>query len=144
MTLEDLIAMRLFIDSLVEPKCHLWLWCTWPMMNNGLELMKEWGFEYKTGIPWLKVAKNGTPDGRCMGFYGRVVTEVLLFGVRSKGTYRTKPPHNKKNIIIAQKTKHSEKPKDQYKLIESQSYGPFMELFARNTREGWDAWGNEI
>ena len=139
----ELSSMRPMIDNLAHEDCHLWMWCTWPMIQNGLDLMDTWGFQYKTGIPWLKVTKNGEPDGRCMGFYGRVVTEILLFGVRSKTTYRTKPPHNVKNIIIAQKRAHSQKPEEQYALIERQSHGPYIELFARNKREGWDSWGNE-
>ena len=143
MDMDSLKAMRPMIDDLTAEDCHLWMWCTWPMIQNGLDLMAVWGFQYKTGIPWLKVAKNGEPDGRCMGFYGRVVTEMILFGVRSKSTYRTKPPHNTKNIIIAQKQAHSEKPDDQYSLIESQSHGPYIELFARKSRDGWDCWGDE-
>ncbi|HMG16442.1 MAG TPA: MT-A70 family methyltransferase, partial [Saprospiraceae bacterium] len=75
MSIDELIKMKGFISELSADQCHLYLWCTWPMISQGLILMKEWGFEYKTGIPWLKVAKNGEPDGRSMGFYGRVVTE---------------------------------------------------------------------
>lgn len=141
MSMDELIEMRSFIDSISASECHLWLWCTWPMIKQGLEVIEAWGFQYKTGIPWIKIAKNGDPDGRSMGFYGRVVTEILLFGVRSDGIFRTKPPHNKKNIIIAPKRDHSRKPHEQYELIESQSYEPYIELFARDNRIGWTSWG---
>lgn len=145
MTIDELEAMRPSIDELANRDCHLWMWCTWPMLNDGLRLMESWGFEYKTGIPWIKTAKDGTPDGRCMGFYGRVVSEILLFGVRSeKGTFRTRPPHNTKNVIHAPKRDHSRKPDEQYELIEKQSYEPRIELFARTQREGWDTWGDEV
>lgn len=145
MNIEELKEMRDIIKKISDEECHMYMWCTWSMMNEGLELMKEYGFEYKTGIPWLKVAKNGEPDGRCMGFYGRVVTEFMLFGVKSKKSksFRTKPPHNKKNIIIAPKREHSRKPDEQYEHIESKSYEPYIELFARNEKENWDRWGDE-
>lgn len=145
MTFEELLQMGETIKNITDKEAHIYMWCTWPMIKEGIQLLEAWGFEYKTGIPWLKVAKDGTPDGRCMGFYGRVVTEFILFGSKcDKKAFRTKGPHNKKNVIIARKGRHSEKPQDQYDHIESKSFGNYIELFARDYKEGWDCWGDEV
>lgn len=77
-----------------------------------------------------------------MGFYFRNVTELLLFGVR--GSMRTlQPGRTQVNLFSTQKREHSRKPDEVYDLVESCSPGPFLELFARFKRPGWDQWGNE-
>ena len=77
-----------------------------------------------------------------MGFYSRNVTELLLFGVR--GSMRTLPPGRRQvNMIETQKREHSRKPDESYALIEACSPAPFLELFARYSRAGWSAWGDE-
>jgi N6-adenosine-specific RNA methylase IME4 len=104
--------------------------------------MKAWGFEYKTNIIWHKIRKDGGPDGRGVGFYFRNTTEILLFGV--KGKLRTSNPgRTQVNIIKSRKQEHSRKPEEQYKIIESCSPGPYIELFSRGSRPGWDVWGNQ-
>ena len=100
------------------------------------------GIEYKTNIVWLKVRKDGGPDGRGVGFYYRNVTELVLFGTR--GQLRTlKPGRRMVNFIATMKEKHSTKPLELYDMIEQCSPGPFVELFARASRPGWTQWGNE-
>jgi N6-adenosine-specific RNA methylase IME4 len=77
-----------------------------------------------------------------VGFYFRNVTELILFGVR--GHMRTlKPGRTQTNILSTQKREHSRKPDEIYSLIEDCSPGPYLELFARFKRSGWDQWGNE-
>jgi len=105
--------------------------------------MESWGFEYKTNIVWLKVRKDGGPDGRGVGFYFRNVTELVLFGTRGK--LRTfKAGRRMVNLIATQKEKHSKKPDELYDVIEHCSPGPYLELFARNIRPGWTQWGDEF
>jgi N6-adenosine-specific RNA methylase IME4 len=77
-----------------------------------------------------------------VGFYFRNVTELLLFG--AKGSMRTLGPGRRQvNIIETRKREHSRKPDEQYAVIEACSPGPYLELFARYAREGWDVWGME-
>jgi N6-adenosine-specific RNA methylase IME4 len=105
--------------------------------------MKRWGFTYKTNIVWHKVRKDGGPDGRGVGFYFRNVTELILFGTR--GQLRTAAPGRRQvNFLATRKREHSRKPDEIYPIIESCSYGPYLEMFARHSRPGWQSWGNEI
>jgi len=95
--------------------------------------MKAWGFEYKTNIVWLKVRKDGGPDGRGVGFYYRNVTELVLFGTR--GHLRTAQAGRRMvNVIATMKQRHSQKPEELYDMIEHCSPAPFLELFARSTQ----------
>ena len=104
--------------------------------------MRRWGFTYKTNIVWYKVRKDGGPDGRGVGFYFRNVTELVLFGIRR--TLRTRQAGRRQtNVIVAPKREHSRKPDQLYDIIERCSYGPYLELFARQPRAGWSQWGNE-
>ena len=100
------------------------------------------GFTYKSNLVWYKTRKDGGPDGRGVGFYFRNVTELVLFGTR--GHMRTlQPGRTQTNILISQKREHSRKPDEIYTLIEQCSPRPYLELFARFRRPGWDQWGNE-
>ena len=105
--------------------------------------MKAWGFSYKSNIVWHKVRKDGGSDGRGVGFYFRNVTELILFGVKGKNARTLAPGRRQVNLVATRKREHSRKPDEQYKLIESCSAGPFLELFARGTRKGWVTWGNQ-
>ena len=141
MTLEDILDLP--VAELSLPQSHLYLWVPNALLAEGLEVMKRWGFTYKTNLVWYKVRKDGGPDGRGVGFYFRNVTELVLFGTR--GSLRTLPPGRRQvNIIATRKREHSRKPDEQYDLIEQCSPGPYLELFARHARAGWSQWGNEI
>ncbi|HXK49369.1 MAG TPA: MT-A70 family methyltransferase [Clostridiales bacterium] len=134
--------MDLPVQLLTTEKAHLYLWVPNALLQEGLDVMKAWGFQYKTNIIWHKVRKDGEPDGRGVGFYFRNTTEVLLFGI--KGSLRTLDPgRSQVNIIKSIKQEHSRKPDEQYVLIENCSPGPFLELFARGSRKGWETWGNQ-
>jgi len=131
------------VSVVAAENCHLYLWVPNALLKEGLEVMESWGFQYKTNIVWHKVRKDGGPDGRGVGFYFRNTTEIVLFGVR--GRLRTLNPGRRQvNIIRSRKREHSRKPDELYDIIESCSPGPYLELFARGTREGWDQWGNEV
>ena len=141
MTLEDIKGLP--VDQVAAPKSHLYLWVPNALILEGLEVMKSWGFTYKTNIVWHKIRKDGGPDGRGVGFYFRNVTELVLFGVR--GHLRTrKPGRTQVNFLATRKREHSRKPDELYPLVEACSYGPFLELFSRHSREGWACWGNEV
>lgn len=121
---------------------HLYLWVPNALLPEGLEVMAAWGFKYKSNIIWHKVRKDGGPDGRGVGFYFRNTTEILLFGIR--GHMRTlKPGRSQVNILKTMKREHSRKPDEMYQIIESCSPGPYLELFSRGKRSGWDVFGNQ-
>lgn len=124
-------------------QCHLYLWVPNALLQEGLEVMKAWGFTYKTNIVWHKIRKDGGPDGRGVGFYFRNTTELVLFGVRGK--LRTLPPGRRQvNFIKSRKREHSRKPDELYEIIEACSPGPYLELFARGRiNNKWLVWGNQ-
>lgn len=139
----DLQAIKeIPVAVVTAEQSHLYLWVPNALLREGLEVMEAWGFQYKTHIVWHKVRKDGEPDGRGVGFYFRNTTELILFGVR--GRLRTlKRGRTQVNIIKTRKREHSRKPDELYEIIEACSPGPYLELFARGQREGWDQWGNE-
>lgn len=131
------------VEAIVEDTAHLYLWVPNALLPEGLAVMQHWGFSYKTNIIWYKIRKDGGPDRRGVGFYFRNVTEVLLFGVRGKNPRTLQPGRSQENIILSRKREHSRKPDEHYGLIESCSWGPRIELFARGPRDGWAVWGNQ-
>jgi N6-adenosine-specific RNA methylase IME4 len=140
MSNEDIISMP--VKEVALDQSHLYLWVPNALVETGLQVMKAWGFEYKTMLIWYKIRKDGGPDRRGVGFYFRNVTEIILFGVR--GSLRTgKPGRSQENIILSQKRGHSRKPDEIFPIIEGCSPGPYLELFARQKRAGWEVWGNE-
>lgn len=141
MKLDDI--KQLPVSEIADDKSHLYLWVPNALLPEGLEVMKAWGFEYKTNIIWEKTRKDGMPDGRGVGFYFRNVTEILLFGIRGDNNRTLQPGRSQVNLIRAMKREHSRKPDEFIPLIESCSSAPYLELFARGDRENWDMWGNQ-
>ena len=74
------------VRDVVEEIAHLYLWVPNALLAEGLQVMKRWGFQYKTNLIWYKVRQDGGPDRRGVGFYFRNVTEMVLFGRRQDGT----------------------------------------------------------
>lgn len=141
MSLSDIISLP--VPDISELKSHLYLWVPNALLPEGLAVMKAWGFEYKTNIIWEKVRRDGQPDGRGVGFYFRNVTEMLLFGVKGEKNRTLDPARSQVNLIRTMKREHSRKPDEIVPIIEACSPGPYIELFARGTREGWDMWGDQ-
>jgi N6-adenosine-specific RNA methylase IME4 len=140
MSLEEIVELP--VARVSAAQAHLYLWVPNALLAEGLEVMRRWGFEYKTNLVWYKIRKDGGPDGRGVGFYFRNVTELVLFGTR--GQMRTLAPGRRQvNLLSSMKREHSRKPDEFYDLIESCSPGPYLELFARHKRPGWVQWGNE-
>ena len=137
MKLEEI--KQLPVSEAADEKCHLYLWVPNALLPQGLEVMKSWGFEYKTNIIWEKVRN----DGRGVGFYFRNVTEILLFGIKGDKNRTLDAGRSQVNLIRAMKREHSRKPDEFIPLIESCSSAPYLELFARGDRSGWDMWGNQ-
>lgn len=134
--------MAMDVARIMAPRSHCYLWVPNALMGDGLRVMEEWGFTYKSVLVWHKVRKDGGSDGRGVGFYFRNVTEMVLFGVRGK--LRTLDPgRTQVNLFSSRKREHSRKPEELYGVIEACSPGPYLELFARYPRDSWTAWGAE-
>lgn len=141
MKLEDICNLP--VKNITKETAHLYLWVPNALLPEGLKVLSSWGFNYKSNLIWYKIRKDGGPDRRGVGFYFRNVTEILLFGVKGKNARTLQPGRSQENIISSRKREHSRKPDEQYELITKCSWGPFLELFARGARQGWDVWGNQ-
>jgi N6-adenosine-specific RNA methylase IME4 len=125
---------KLNINPYLDDDCHLWLWTTNKRLHDAFHVMDAWGFKYLNTITYYKSAGVGA------WFVNK--TQHLLFGYRGKlkmGTGRYAP-----TIFQYRPIKHSKKPDSSYSLIESISFSPRLELFARQKMDGWDVWGNEL
>lgn len=141
MTLEDICALP--VAGMLAPVAHCYLWVPNALLPEGLQVLRAWGFDYKSNIVWHKVRKDGGSDGRGVGFYFRNVTELMLFGVRGKNARTLAPGRSQVNLLATRKREHSRKPDEVFPIIEACSPGPRVELFARGTRPGWSVWGNQ-
>lgn len=141
MNLQDI--MDLPVKDITADTAHLYMWVPNALLPEGIKVLEAWGFSYKTNLVWYKIRKDGGPDGRGVGFYFRNVTELILFGVKGKNCRTLDPGRTQVNLLATQKREHSRKPDEQYKLIESCSPGPYLELFARGSRPKWTTWGNQ-
>ena len=139
MTMEELRVLP--VKEIADDNCHLYLWATNPFIREGLELVGEWGFEYKQLITWIKTnANNSLYMG--LGYYFRVCTEQCILAVKGRLPRLDK---GIKNAFYAPHTIHSKKPPVFRDLILKHSGElPRIELFARQKVDGWDCWGNEI
>jgi N6-adenosine-specific RNA methylase IME4 len=141
MSFEEIMSLP--VGAIAAERAHLYLWVPNALLIEGLETLRRWGFQYKTNFIWHKIRKDGGSDGRGVGFYFRNVTELILFGTRGADVRTLAPGRRQVNLLATQKREHSRKPDELYPIIEGCSWGPHLELFARNPREGWHQWGNE-
>ena len=141
MDLQEIRALP--VAEIASEPAHLYLWVPNALLPDGIEVMRAWGFKYKTNLTWRKIRKDGGSDGRGTGFYFRNVTEKVLFGIRGKNARTLKPGRTQVNYLESRKREHSRKPDELYPIIEACSPGPYVELFARGRREGWAAWGDQ-
>lgn len=131
--------LTLPIGNLAEPSAHIYLWVTNNFLEDGLELLSAWRFQYKTTITWAK-------DRFGLGQYFRGQTEHCLFGVRGVLPYKSDDGRRLqgRTLITAPRQEHSAKPKQMREMIDLVSYGPKIELFGRDVPDSWDAIGNEL
>ena len=118
------------------------MWCVDPMLPEALEVIKAWGFKYKTvGFTWAKQNKNDLGMFTGLGYWTRANPEMCLLATKGKPKRISK---SVKQLIVSQRQEHSRKPDEVYERIEQLLDGPYVELFARRERKGWDSWGNEL
>lgn len=145
MTADDIAALP--IADLAGTDCTLFLWTCWPTLREAFEIVGGWGFTYKTcAFSWMKAdpyrlfADDATPFAG-MGYWTRANTEPCLLATRGK------PKRLNADVrqgIIAPRREHSRKPDGIHERIERLVAGPYVELFARQRRPGWDVWGNQV
>lgn len=120
--------------------CHCYLWATNNHLKDAFEVLEEWGFRYVTLITWQK-------DKAGLGQYFRGMTEHCLFGnTKEKLPYKIIDGKRQQGVtgFVEARRKHSQKPEKMRQMIETVSYGPMIELFAREERNGWDVWGIDV
>lgn len=137
MSMNDIDSMR--VAKLALPAAHLYLWATQRSLEHAFSTMRAWDFNFKSLIVWCK------PIGMSMYYY-RTSTEFLLFGTRGK--LQRLMTRNSKTWYEWPRGTHrgfAAKPDESYALIETNSSGPYLELFARRKFSSkWDVWGNEV
>lgn len=128
--------------GVADPNSVLFLWATSPLLPEALEVMKAWGFKYKTvAFCWSKRTKNGK-DVVNLGRWTLGNVELCLLGVRGKPKRVVK---NIRQLVVAERTKHSKKPDEvRQRIVTLMGDIPRIELFAREKIDGWDVWGDEV
>lgn len=143
MKIEEIIGLKECIENISDENCILFLWVTFPCLLEGLEVMKQWGFKYKTcGFNWVKRNKKSNTYFFGLGYWTRANSEICLIG--TKGTIKRKSS-SVFQIIDTPIEEHSKKPAVvREKIVELVGDLPRIELFAREKTKGWDVWGNEV
>jgi N6-adenosine-specific RNA methylase IME4 len=137
---------RLPVGEWAARDCVLLLWATDPLLDKAFDVIRAWGFTYKTvGFYWAKLKKSASPrlfDQQSfftgLGFWTRANPEQCLLATRGHPRRRT---GGVKKLIVSPRREHSRKPDEAYERIEALCEGPYLELFARTERPGWDSWG---
>jgi len=124
--------------DLIGENSVLFIWVPNAFLEEGLEVCESWGFDYKTNFIWIK---QKSAYGK-LAFYNYGQHEFLFIAIR--GSILPKEGILISSIIYADKSTHSKKPEIVYEIIESMYQPPYIELFARNKRENWESWGDEI
>lgn len=139
MSMDDMKQMP--VGQLAAPDCALIMWGTAPMLPEALELMRAWGFTYKTAGAWAKQSSTGKKWAFGTGYVFRSAAEFYLVGTIGKPRGKSR---SIRNLTVAPVREHSRKPDSMYDDIEALFDGPYAELFGRTRRPGWDTWGNDV
>lgn len=147
MPLEDICALP--VRELATEDCSLFLWATWPTLLDAISLIGLWGFEYKTcAFCWTKahagqieMFDDDMMGSMGMGYWTRANSEPCLLATRGNPKRLNA---DVRQAVIEPRREHSRKPDCVRDRIERLVAGPYLELFARSRREGWDAYGNEV
>lgn len=136
------------VKELAAADAVLLMWCTWPQIKEGLRLIESWGFSYVTGFPWVKITDEprrtlwggwAIKPTFGVGFWVRGCTEMVLIARRGKPQL----PDRDFVGLLSENFGHSRKPENLYEYAEAMP-GPYLEMFARRKRPGWDVFGNEV
>ncbi len=146
-SMNDQAICDLPVADMAKPDSVLLLWATWPKLDVAFRVFAAWGYSYVTGFPWIKVTGvtedmfSGDPSFTVSygtGFWVRGASEPLLICRRGD----VAPPTGNLIGLLSPNAKHSRKPESIYDYAETLD-GPYLEMFARQRRIGWEAWGDE-
>jgi len=155
MSMEDLRGLRDDVLFKAAENCVCVMWTTFAFLDQAIALMKHYGFQYKTGGPWVKRTKN-LKNAFGTGYILRSSAEIFLIGTIGQPKIKSKSIRNVmitgdarfedigSIIVDMEMREHSRKPDEMISMIEALFSGPYLEMFARTKRAGWDVWGNEI
>ena len=138
MTIESICSMP--VQKIAAENSVCLLWGTWPKMPWASLVLESWGFEHVTGFPWVKMNSDGLSLYYGMGHWVRGCSEFVVIGRRGN----VSPPRLEGFLgLMSPNLQHSRKPDDIYEIAEALP-GPYLELFARRSRDGWHSFGNEV
>lgn len=137
MTLGEIEALP--VRALLKANAVVLLWTTGAMLAQAVAVMEAWGITFKTELTWRKITRNGKVRMGC-GYWARSMHEPILLGTVGKPTKITLP-----SCFDGLAREHSRKPDEFYEMIATKTPGlRRADVFAREKREGWDAWGDEV
>ena len=141
MSIEELCALP--VKEIADKDCILFLWATFPQLKEALQLIKAWGFTYKSvAFVWLKQNRKSPTWFYGLGFWTRGNAEICLLATKGHQKRQSNKVHQ---FIISPVEQHSKKPDiTREKILALMGDLPRIELFARQHTPGWDVWGNEI
>ena len=141
MELEQITALP--VKELADKDAILFLWTTLPIIQEALQVIKAWGFEYKiTAFVWVKLARHSNGIFWGLGYWTRSNVEICMLATKGHPKRVAKSIHQ---VIISHVEEHSKKPAEARRRIEAlMGDVPKIELFARRPARGWDVWGNEV
>jgi N6-adenosine-specific RNA methylase IME4 len=129
------------VEHMAADDCALFMWAVMPQLPEALAVIKAWGFEYKTcAFVWVKQTKDEERFATGMGYWTRANAEICLLATRGSPARLNADVHQ---VIATPRMEHSKKPADAAERIERLVPGPYLEMFARSPRDGWDVWGNQ-
>ncbi|HWM32278.1 MAG TPA: MT-A70 family methyltransferase [Methyloceanibacter sp.] len=139
---------KLPIMDWADRDCILFMWATDPLLPEALKLIDAWGFKFKTvGFYWAKLNKRADQERLVandffagLGYWTRANAEQCLLATRGTPARRAK---DVRRLIVSPRREHSRKPDEVYERIERLAEGPYLEIFGRSSRMGWDCWGNQ-
>ena len=140
MSFKDICNMP--VNNIATDNSVLLMWAIDPLLDKAFEVIKAWGFTYKTvAFTWAKLNKTKPGFFTGLGYWTRGNPEMCLLATKGKPKRLSK---SVPQLVVDKRREHSRKPDIMYSHIEKLLEGPYIELFARQKRKGWDSWGNEV
>jgi N6-adenosine-specific RNA methylase IME4 len=148
-TMKEAELSTLPIADFAAEDCVLFMWTCWPVIEQAFRTINAWGFKFKTcGFCWVKadatqieMFDDEVMGDMLLGHWTRSNSEICLLATRGKPKRQAA---DVRQAVIAPRREHSRKPDGIHERIERLVAGPYLELFARQRRPGWDCWGNEV
>jgi len=138
--------MKLPIENIADSDCILFIWTTDYHLERCIRVINSWGFNYKTiGFAWQKLNKKGDPVCFMGAYTMKSGIEMCLLATKGDNAHKFVKKHNIRALVKSPRLHHSKKPDEiRDRIVNLVGDIPRIELFARNTTEGWDTWGNEV